>query len=41
MVAMIVQKLGVMHLVLGTKSYKTTFGTITMALGRITNLPIN
>jgi hypothetical protein len=34
----IVQKLGIMHLISGTKSYKTTLSTITKDLGTITNL---
>ncbi len=34
----IVQKLGIMHLIYGTESYKTTLSTITKALGRITDL---
>ncbi len=34
----ITQELGIMHLVSGNESYKTTFGTIIMALGRITNI---
>jgi hypothetical protein len=38
MVVGIVQKLSIMHLIFGTKSYKTTLDTITKALGRITNL---
>jgi hypothetical protein len=36
----VVKKLGIMHLISKTKNYKTTFGTITITLGRIINLPM-
>ncbi len=36
MVTTIVRELRIMHLVSGNESYKTTYGTITKALGRIT-----
>jgi hypothetical protein len=38
MVTTIVRELGIMHLVSGNESYKTTSGTITKALGRVTNI---
>jgi hypothetical protein len=40
MIAIIVQKLGIMHLVFEIKSYKTTFTIVTIALGSITNLHV-
>jgi hypothetical protein len=40
MVARIIQKLGIMHLVSDNENYKTTSSTITRTLGRIINLPI-
>jgi hypothetical protein len=35
MAAGIIRELGIMHLVSGHETYKTTFGTITTALGRL------
>ncbi len=40
MVVGIVQKLGIMHLVLNNENYKMASGIITRTLGRITDLPI-
>jgi hypothetical protein len=40
MVARIVQKLGIMHLVSSNDNYKMAFGIVTRALGRIINLLI-
>jgi predicted aspartyl protease len=40
MATTIVQELGIMYLVLGNESYKTAFGTIIRALGRITNIRV-
>jgi hypothetical protein len=40
MVANVVMKLGIMHLVAGHETYKTTFGIVMQALGRITELPV-
>jgi hypothetical protein len=34
----IVCKLGIMHLVFGTESYKTTYGVMTQMLGKIIEL---
>ncbi len=36
----VVKELGIMHLISKTKNYKIAFGTITIALGRIINLPM-
>lgn len=36
----VVRKHGIMHLVASHETYKTTFGIMTQALGRITKLPI-
>ncbi len=40
MVKGVVQKLGIMHLVIGSKSYKITFGITTQALGRINEIVV-
>ncbi len=40
MVAGNVRELGIMHMVSGMESYKTTLGIVTRALGRITGLLI-
>jgi predicted aspartyl protease len=40
MAAAVVCELGMMHLVSGSKTYKTASGAITQALGRITEVPI-
>jgi hypothetical protein len=40
MAAAVVRELGLMHLVSGSETYKTTSGAITQALGRITKVPI-
>ncbi len=40
MVEGVVQKPNVMHLVIGFKSYKTTFNIITQALGRINEIDV-
>jgi predicted aspartyl protease len=40
MAANAVRKFGIMHLILGHKTYKTTSRTIIQALGKITNIPI-
>jgi len=34
------RKLGIMHLVLGHETYKTTFGTVTTALGRLDDIHV-
>ncbi len=36
----IVQKLGIMHLMLNNENYKMAFGIVTRTLGRIIDLPI-
>jgi len=38
MLAIVVRELGIMHLVFGFESYKTSFGVVTQALGRIFEL---
>jgi len=40
MVAVIVRELGMMHLVTGSETYKTTSGVVTQALGRIDEVPV-
>jgi hypothetical protein len=40
MAAAVVRELGMMHLVTGTETYKTTSGIITQALGRIEEIPV-
>jgi hypothetical protein len=40
MVANIIQKLGIMHLVSGHETYKTTYGTITTTLGRLDDIHV-
>ncbi len=39
MAANVVKELGIMHLVVGHETYKTTSGIVTQALGRIVELP--
>ncbi len=41
MVASIVRELGIMHLVSGHETYKTTSRTITTALGRLDDIPMH
>jgi len=41
MATSIVQELKIMHLVLGHETYKTTFGTVTTALGRLNDIPMH
>jgi len=36
----VVRELGIMHLVIGSETYKTTLGVITQAMGRIDEVPI-
>jgi hypothetical protein len=36
----VVRELGIMHLVVGHETYKTTSSIITQALGRIVELPV-
>jgi hypothetical protein len=38
MAASVVKEFGIMHLVSGHETYKTTFGMITQALGRIIDI---
>jgi predicted aspartyl protease len=40
MAAVVVRKLGMMHLVSGSETYKTASGVITQALGRIDEIPV-
>jgi predicted aspartyl protease len=40
MAAIVVRELGMMHLVTGSETYKTTSGVITQALGRIDEVPV-
>jgi hypothetical protein len=40
MVASVVREFGIMHLVVGHETYKTTSSIVTQALGRIIELPI-
>ncbi len=40
MVAAVVRKLGMMHLVTGSETYKTALGVVTQALGRIDEVPV-
>ncbi len=40
MVKGVVQKLGIMHLVIGSKSYKITFSIITQAFGKINEIVV-
>jgi predicted aspartyl protease len=40
MAAVIVRELGIMHLVTGSETYKTTLGVVTQALGRIDKVPM-
>ncbi len=41
MVVSIIRKLGIMHLVSGDETYKTTSGTITIVLGRLDDTPVH
>jgi hypothetical protein len=36
----VVRELGIMHLVIGSETYKTTLGVVTQAMGRIDEVPI-
>ncbi len=40
MAVAVVRELGMMHLVIGTETYKTTSGVIYQALGRIDEIPV-
>jgi hypothetical protein len=40
MAAVVIRELGMMHLVTGSETYKTTSGVITQALGRIEKVPV-
>ncbi len=40
MAAAVVRELGIMHLVAGSKTYKTRSGVVTQALGRIDEVPV-
>jgi predicted aspartyl protease len=40
MAAVVIRELGMMHLVTGSETYKTTSGVITQALGRIDEIPV-
>ncbi len=40
MATIVVRELGMMHLVTGTETYKTTSGVVTQALGRIDEMPV-
>jgi len=40
MAATIVRELGMMHLIVGSKTYKTALGVVTQALGRIDEVPM-
>jgi hypothetical protein len=40
MATSVVRELGIMHLVVGHETYKTTFGIVTQALGRNVELPM-
>jgi len=40
MAAIVVRKLGIMHLINGSKTYKTALGVMTQALGRIDDIPV-
>jgi predicted aspartyl protease len=40
MAASVVREFGIMHLVVGHETYKTAFGIVTQALGRIVELPV-
>jgi predicted aspartyl protease len=40
MAVSVVRELGIMHLVVGHETYKTTSGIVTQALGRIVELPV-
>jgi len=40
MATTVVRELGIMHLVTGSETYKTTSGVVTQALGRIDEVPV-
>ncbi len=40
MAAAVVRELGMMHLIVGFETYKTTSGVVTQALGRIDEVPV-
>jgi len=40
MAAVVVKELGMMHLIVGSETYKTASGVVTQALGRIDELPV-
>jgi predicted aspartyl protease len=40
MAVIVVRELGIMHLVVGSKIYKTALGVVTQALGRIDEVPV-
>jgi hypothetical protein len=40
MVTAVVKELGIMHLVTRSETYKTAFGVVTQAMGRINKVPI-
>ncbi len=40
MAATVVREMGMMHLMTGTETYKTTSGVVTQALGRINEIPV-
>ncbi len=40
MVVVVVRELGIMHMVIGFKTYKTTSKVVTQALGRINEVPV-
>jgi hypothetical protein len=40
MATSVVREFGIMHLVAGHETYKTTCGIVTQALGKITKLPV-
>ncbi len=40
MAAAVVRELGLMHLVSGSETYKTTSGVVTQALGQIDEVPV-
>jgi predicted aspartyl protease len=40
MVVVVVRELGMMHLIVGSETYKTTLGIVTQALGQIDEVPV-
>jgi predicted aspartyl protease len=40
MAAAVVRELGIMHLVIGSETYKTASGVVTQALGRVDEVPV-